>query len=103
MDLFEAAALSAPAPAAPASARALLDVRRIYVEPAAERHPRGREILGRFPEAERVPVRSHWQIPELHGDAGLAGSWNKVKRGTLVLGARKSFEARPNGRSADFV
>jgi spore photoproduct lyase len=104
MDLFQAAeAAATPAPAAPASARALLDVRRIFVEPAAERHPRGREILARFPDALRVPVRSHWQIPELHGDAELAGSWNKVKRGTLVLGARKSFEARPNGRSADFV
>jgi spore photoproduct lyase family protein len=86
------------------SARAaLLDVTRIYVEPAAGAHPRGREILARFPDAERVPVRSHWQIPELHGDAELLGAWNRVKRTTLVLGVRKSFAARPNGRSADFV
>jgi hypothetical protein len=32
-----------------------------------------------------VPVRSHWQIPELHGDADLAERWNSVKRTTLVL------------------
>jgi spore photoproduct lyase len=84
-------------------ARPILDVRRIYLEPAAEAHPRGREILARFPDAERVPVRSHWQIPELHGNAELADDWNRVKRTTLVLGARKSMDSRPNGRSADFV
>ena len=82
---------------------AMLDVRRIYLEPAAEAHPRGREILARFPDAERIPVRSHWQIPELHGDADRLTAWNRTKRDTLVLGVRKSMEARPNGRSADFV
>jgi spore photoproduct lyase family protein len=87
----------------PAAARPVLDVRRIYLEPAAEAHPRGRQILARFPDAERVPVRSHWQIPELHGNAELADDWNRVKRTTLVLGARKSMASRPNGRSADFV
>jgi hypothetical protein len=64
----------------------MLDVRRIYLEPAAEQHPRGQEILARFPDAERMPVRSHWHIPELHGDADLADHWNSVKRTTLVLG-----------------
>jgi hypothetical protein len=87
----------------PPAARPVLDVRRIYLEPAAEVHPRGREILARFPDAERVPVRSHWQIPELHGNAELADDWNRVKRTTLVLGARKSMDSRPNGRSAEFV
>ena len=82
---------------------AMLDVRRIYLEPAAEAHPRGREILARFPDAERIPVRSHWQIPELHGDADRLAAWNRTKCHTLVLGVRKSMEARPNGRSADFV
>jgi spore photoproduct lyase family protein len=86
-----------------ANPRAMLDLRRIYIEPAAEMHPRGQEILARFPEAERVPVRSHWQIPELHGDANLADHWNSVKRTTLVLGVRRSMASRPNGRSADFV
>jgi spore photoproduct lyase family protein len=81
----------------------MLDVRRIYLEPEAELHSRGQEILARFPDAERVLVRSHWQIPELHGDADLADHWNSVKRTTLVLGVRKSMTSRPNGRSADFV
>jgi spore photoproduct lyase len=84
-------------------ARAMLDVRRIHVEPAAAAHRRGQEILARFPDAERVPVRSHWQILELHGDAELAQDWNSIKRTTLVLGTRKSMTSRPNGRSADFM
>lgn len=110
MDLFEAAGVDPDATTAavagastPAGGHPLLDVERIYVEPAAGAHPRGREILARFPDAERVPVRSHWQIPELNGDADQAARWNRVKRTTLVLGVRKSMEARPNGRSADFV
>ena len=91
------------APGTVPNARPVLDVRRVYLEPAAEAHPRGREILARFPDAERVSVRSHWQIPELHGNAELADDWNRIKRTTLVLGARKSMASRPNGRSADFV
>ncbi len=83
--------------------RAMLDVRRIYLESEAELHSRGQEILARFPDAERVLVRSHWQIPELRGDADLADHWNSVKRTTFVLGVRKSMTSRPNGRSADFV
>ena len=71
--------------------------------PPPRRTRAGREILARFPDAERVPVRSHWQIPELHGNAELADDWNRVKRTTLVLGVRKSMASRPNGRSADFV
>ncbi len=91
------------APGTVPNARPVLDVRRVYLEPAAEAHPRGREILARFPDAQRVSVRSHWQIPELHGNAELADDWNRIKRTTLVLGARKSMDSRPNGRSADFV
>ena len=91
------------APGTVPAARPVLDVRRVYLEPAAEAHPRGREILARFPGAERVSVRSHWRIPELHGNAELADDWNRIKRTTLVLGARKSMDSRPNGRSADFV
>ena len=44
----------------------LLDIRRIYLEPAVETYPRGRDILDRFPDAERVAVKSHWMIPSLH-------------------------------------
>ncbi len=47
----------------------LLDIRLIYLEREVENHPRGREILARFPDAERVPVASHWRISALR-DAG---------------------------------
>ncbi len=51
--------------------RHLLDVRTILLEPEVEGFARGREILARFPGAERVPVASHWRIPALRdGNAG---------------------------------
>jgi spore photoproduct lyase family protein len=81
----------------------LLDIRRIYVEPAAAELPRGREILARFPDADRVEVQSHHRIPELHGDETNVNRWVRIKREALVLGVKKSLTARPNGRSADFI
>ena len=83
--------------------RPLLRVQTIYLEPAVPEHPRGREILARFPEAERIEVASHWRIPALHGDEGRVKDWVRVKRDVLVLGVRKTMEIRPNGRSADFI
>ncbi len=91
-----------PSPAVPRANR-ILDVQSIYLEPAVRLYDRGREILGRFPDARRVEVRSHWNIPGLHGNAGSAEDWLKVKKSVLVLGVRKSLEVRPNGRSADFI
>jgi spore photoproduct lyase len=81
----------------------LLDIRRIYAEPAAAQSPRGQEILGRWPAAEVVPVASHWQIPELHGDESNVSRWVRIKTEALVLGEKKSVLTRPNGRSADFI
>ncbi|BCY12133.1 spore photoproduct lyase family protein [Actinoplanes sp. L3-i22] len=81
----------------------LLDVRRIYFEPAAAQLPRGREILARFPAAQRVEVASHQRIPELHGDETNVNRWVRIKREALVLGVKKTLTARPNGRSADFI
>lgn len=81
----------------------LLDVGTIYHEPGVVKFERGREILRRFPDAERVEVRSHWNIPGLHGNEGLAEDWLRIKRTVLVLGVRKGMEVRPNGRSADFI
>ena len=81
----------------------LLDVGTIYHELRVPDHPRGRAILERFPDADRVIVRSHWNIPGLHGNEGNAEDWLRIKKSTLVLGARKSLEIRPNGRSADFI
>ena len=95
-----------PTPAelnAAAAARRLLDVGLIYHEPGIEIFPRAREILDRFPRAERREVRSHWQIPGLHGNEGSADDWVQIKRTVLILGARKSFPFRDNGRSSDFV
>ena len=86
----------------PAAGR-LLQVRTIYAEPAALDSGRGRQVLARFPDAEVVEVPSHWQIPELHGNAGNVDRWVRVKTETLVLGVKKSLSARPNGRSSDFI
>ncbi|MCF6509276.1 spore photoproduct lyase family protein [Blastococcus sp. MG754426] len=90
-------------PPAPMPANHLLQVRRIYAEPAALDSPRGRQVLGRFPGVEVVEVPSHWRIPELHGNAGNVERWVRVKTETLVLGVRKGLVTRPNGRSADFI
>ena len=80
-----------------------MDVTRIYYEPAAAELPRGREVLERWPDATRVEVASHWNIPELHGDEANVARWVRIKREALVLGVKKSLAARPNGRSADFI
>ncbi|GGK35463.1 spore photoproduct lyase family protein [Deinococcus malanensis] len=84
-------------------ARFPLDIRQIYVDPQAARLPRGQDILNRFPDAERIEVTSHWNIPGLHGNAGLVKDWLRIKRQILVLGVRKTLKMRPNGRSADFI
>ena len=83
--------------------RQLLDVTRIYYEPAAAELPRGRQVLERWPDATLVPVESHWRIPELHGDETNVDRWVRIKREALVLGIKKSLTAKPNGRSADFI
>ena len=92
-----------PVPAEVPVDSALLRVRTVYAEPAAAASPRGRQVLARFPGAELVEVPSHWQIPDLHGNAGNVERWVRVKTETLVLGVKKSLQARPNGRSADFI
>ena len=91
------------AAAASESARQLLDVGLIYLERGAEKFARTHDILARFPQAERREVTSHWQIPGLHGNEGSVDSWVQIKRTVLVLGVRKSFPFRDNGRSSDYV
>lgn len=81
----------------------LLDIRRIYAGPSAAASPRGQQILGQWPEATIVEVKSHWQIPELHGDEENVRRWVRIKTAALVLGEKKSVATRPNGRSADFI
>ncbi|GEP02927.1 spore photoproduct lyase family protein [Methylobacterium oxalidis] len=86
-----------------ADIRDLIDIRTIYHEPAAADFPLGREILARYPDAERIPVPSHWNIPTLHGNAGSVEDWTRIKRSVLVLGVKKGLTMRPNGRSAHFI
>jgi len=83
--------------------RPLLQVRRIYAEPAALELPRGAEVVARWPEADIVPVESHWLVPEVHGDEANVPRWVRIKTEALVLGVKKSLVTRPNGRSADFI
>ena len=71
--------------------------------PKVADYPRGREILARFTQAERIEVPSHWNIPELHGNAGSVEDWVRIKRSALVLGVKKGLAMRPNGRSAHFI
>jgi spore photoproduct lyase len=81
----------------------LLAPKRIYFEPAVLGFERGREILARFADAERVEVQSHTRIPQLYGDSASAEDWLRLKRDVLVLGVKKGLQMRPNGRSADFI
>ncbi|MFF8293394.1 spore photoproduct lyase family protein [Streptomyces sp. NPDC016309] len=83
--------------------RRMLAVREIHAEPGAAASPRGRQIIAAFPDAEVVPVDSHWRIPELHGNRGNAERWVRIKRTVLVLGEKKTLTVRPNGRSADWI
>jgi spore photoproduct lyase len=81
----------------------LLDIQAIYLEPRVLEYSRGREILWNFPDVQRIEVASHWNIPGLHGNEGLAEEWLQIKKNVLVLGVKKSLQLRPNGRSADFI
>jgi spore photoproduct lyase len=83
--------------------KSLIDIRTIYLEPAVIEYARGREILAKYPDAKRIEVGSHWQIPSLHGNEGSAEDWLRTKREALVLGVKKSLGFRPNGRSAHFI
>ncbi|MBN9201987.1 MAG: spore photoproduct lyase family protein [Microbacterium sp. SCN 70-18] len=87
----------------PETTAPLMRVTRIYAEDAARALPRGQEVVGRWPDAEVVPIASHWQIPEVHGDETNVSRWVRIKTEALVLGVKKSVVTRPNGRSADFI
>ncbi|WP_199318491.1 spore photoproduct lyase family protein [Leptolyngbya sp. FACHB-541] len=81
----------------------LLNIQTIYYEPAVLEVPRGQEIFAQYPDTQRIEVESHWQIPELHGNEGAVEDWNRIKRSVLILGVKKSLQARPNSRSSDFI
>ena len=88
---------------APEPSPSLLEIETIYHESDIEEYGRGRLILERFPEAKRVVVKSHWNIPHLHGNEGNIEDWIAIKRNVLVLGVKSSLQARPNTRSSDFI
>jgi spore photoproduct lyase len=89
----------APAPLADR----LLDIKRIYHEPEIERFSRARQVLDRFPGAERIEVASHQAIPGLYGNEGNVEDWVRIKREVLVVGEKKSLSARRNERSSDWI
>ena len=79
---------------APVRERRLLDIRRIYAEPAALELPRGQEVVARWPGAEIVPVESHWLIPEVHGDEANVARWVRIKTEALVVGVIRNRSQR---------
>ncbi|HEY9764221.1 MAG TPA: hypothetical protein V6D07_16955, partial [Trichocoleus sp.] len=81
----------------------LLNIQEIYYEPEIHNYTRANEILAQYPNAQLIEVASHWNIPELHGNEGAVEDWNRIKRTVLVLGVKKSLQARPNSRSSDFI
>jgi spore photoproduct lyase len=83
--------------------RDILDIQTIYVEPAVETYDRGVQVLARHPNARRIMVPSHNDIPTLYGNEGNAEDWLRIKQHTLVLGVKKSMSMRPNERSSNFI
>lgn len=59
--------------------RDILDIQTIYMEPAIETYDRGRQVLARYPDAQRIIVPSHNDIPTL-----------METRGTLKTGCASS-------------
>lgn len=84
-------------------ANRLFDIRTIYHEPDIDRFDRAREVLDRYPGAERIVVPSHAAIPGLYGNQGNVDDWVRLKREVLVLGEKKSLSARRNARSSDWI
>jgi spore photoproduct lyase len=81
----------------------IVDVETIYHEPSVPAIPRGQQILARFPDAKRIEVPSHWNIPELHGNPEAVEEWVPTKKHVLVLGTKKSLSCMAYERSADWV
>ncbi|WP_031528158.1 spore photoproduct lyase family protein [Dyadobacter crusticola] len=81
----------------------LLTIHQIYMEPDVPTYERGREILAKYPDAERIEVDSHWKIPELFGFEGSVEDWLWNKKNVLILGAKKGLTCRPNTRSSHWV
>ncbi len=81
----------------------LIEIEEIYLEPEVRKYFRGQQILTNYPSAKLIEVPSHWQIPELHGNAGSIDDWTSIKKHVLILGIKKSLTCRPNTRSSHFI
>ena len=57
--------------------RSLLQIQKIYYEPATEDYQRGRDILAKYPDAELVKIESHSRIPELNGNEAAVSKWTR--------------------------
>ena len=77
----------------------LVDIHEIYHEANINEYARGVEILAKYPDAKRIEVRSHNDIPELFGFSGSAEDWLWNKKNVLILGSKKALQARPKSRS----
>lgn len=79
--------------------------KRIYVQAGVDADPawraRADEIISRFPQAEVLPVNSHWKIDDLFGAD--PADWMRTKRENLVIGVRSTMKHTVNGRSANFI
>ncbi len=82
-----------------------LNFKKIYVQESVNDNlvwrARADEIVARFPGAQVVPVKSHWQIEELFGAD--PADWMQTKRENLVLGVKSGLRHTLNGRSANFI
>lgn len=81
----------------------LYNIKEIYIEKSIFNHKNTKDIISRFPEAKHKFVDSHWNIPSINQREENVDSWNKIKREVLIIGAKKQFLCRENGRSTDFV
>jgi hypothetical protein len=71
-------------PSSDSSLDRLLNIQEIYYEPDVLKYSRGQEIFDQYPDVDRIPVNSHWNIPDLHGDEDSVQDWNRIKRTVLV-------------------
>tara|TARA_A100001011_G_scaffold393544_1_gene483621 strand:+ start:1768 stop:2832 length:1065 start_codon:yes stop_codon:yes gene_type:complete len=81
----------------------LLDISKIFIDSKSTGSSVANQVLSRFPEAEIVPIKSHWNIPQLNQNESLLKKWNQIKRTNLVLGYKSGLNSRENGRSTDFI
>lgn len=83
----------------------ILNIKTLFYETKARAFPIGETIYqsAKVLGANLIPVVSHWNIKELHGNEALSPHWNKIKREVLVLGIKGKMFCRENGRSTDFA